>query len=150
MVLEADLVVAFLDIRPANPGHTLVVPRRHVDSFTDLTPTEVAQVAHCGQRVAAASEARRCAVRRYNRSRWRTVLQLGRMYLTLTSMSFLAVRQTGWAGVRRVVSNNGVSWMRSPAGSGTHWKRRMLANQLQRTVTRHRERAAGASGALDA
>ena len=54
VVLEADLVVAFLDIRPANPGHTLVVPRRHVDSFTDLTPTEVAQVAHCGQRVAAA------------------------------------------------------------------------------------------------
>ena len=54
VVLETDLVVAFLDIRPANAGHTLVVPRRHVESFTDLTPTEVAQVALCGKRVAAA------------------------------------------------------------------------------------------------
>jgi histidine triad (HIT) family protein len=54
VVLENDLVIAFLDIRPANPGHTLVVPRRHVHSFTDLTSTEVAQVALCGQRVAAA------------------------------------------------------------------------------------------------
>jgi histidine triad (HIT) family protein len=47
-------VVAFLDIHPVNPGHTLVVPRRHAESFTDLTTTEVAQVALCGQRVAAA------------------------------------------------------------------------------------------------
>jgi histidine triad (HIT) family protein len=54
VVVESDLVVAFLDIRPANPGHTLVLPRRHAESFTDLTPSEVAQVALCGQRVAAA------------------------------------------------------------------------------------------------
>jgi diadenosine tetraphosphate (Ap4A) HIT family hydrolase len=53
-VLEDDLVVAILDIRPANAGHTLVMPRRHVESFTDLTPTEVEQLARAGQRVAAA------------------------------------------------------------------------------------------------
>ena len=53
-VLKSDLVVAFLDIHPANPGHTLVLPRRHVDSFTDLSSSEVEQLALCGQRVAAA------------------------------------------------------------------------------------------------
>jgi histidine triad (HIT) family protein len=54
MVVESDLVVAFLDIHPVNPGHTLLVARRHAESFTDLTPAEVAEVALCGRRVAAA------------------------------------------------------------------------------------------------
>ena len=53
-VLDTDLIVAFLDIRPANPGHTLVLPRRHVESFTELNPMEVEQLALCGQRIAAA------------------------------------------------------------------------------------------------
>jgi histidine triad (HIT) family protein len=53
-VLDSDLVVAFLDIHPATPGHTLVVPRRHVESFTELTAAEVAQLALCAQRIAAA------------------------------------------------------------------------------------------------
>ena len=54
LVLDNDLIVAFLDIRPANPGHTLVLPRRHVESFTELSPMEVEQLALCGQRIAAA------------------------------------------------------------------------------------------------
>jgi diadenosine tetraphosphate (Ap4A) HIT family hydrolase len=54
VVFESDLVIAFLDIRPANAGHTVVVPRRHAESFTALTPAEVAELALCGQRVAAA------------------------------------------------------------------------------------------------
>lgn len=53
-VLENDLVVALLDIRPANPGHTLVMPRRHVESFTELSPSEVEQLALCAQRIARA------------------------------------------------------------------------------------------------
>ena len=53
-VFVSDLVVAFLDIHPWNPGHTLVLPRRHVESFTDLRPAEVAELALCGQRIATA------------------------------------------------------------------------------------------------
>jgi histidine triad (HIT) family protein len=53
-VLDGDLVVAFLDIHPVNPGHTLVLPRRHVESFTELSAMEVEQVALCGQRIATA------------------------------------------------------------------------------------------------
>ena len=53
-VLDSDLVVALLDIHPWNPGHTLVLPRRHVESFTDLSPMEVEQLVLCGQRIATA------------------------------------------------------------------------------------------------
>jgi|SRR3989338_7017057 len=34
IVFQDDFAVAFLDIGPANPGHTLVVPREHSDNFS--------------------------------------------------------------------------------------------------------------------
>ena len=37
-VWKDDLCVAFLTIAPLKPGHTLVVPRAEVDSWTDLEP----------------------------------------------------------------------------------------------------------------
>lgn len=37
-----DLVVFFADAYPLNPGHTLVVPRRHVPDYNDLTEAEQA------------------------------------------------------------------------------------------------------------
>ena len=35
-VWEDDLLVAFLDSRPVFPGHTLVVPKTHVETLPDL------------------------------------------------------------------------------------------------------------------
>ena len=35
-IFEDDKVIAFLDIHPINPGHTLVVPKRQVDHLWDL------------------------------------------------------------------------------------------------------------------
>jgi histidine triad (HIT) family protein len=35
-VYEDDDVVAFLDLHPVNPGHTLVVPKEHVEFFEDM------------------------------------------------------------------------------------------------------------------
>lgn len=35
-ILEDDRFFAFLDIRPINPGHTLVVPKLEVDALFDL------------------------------------------------------------------------------------------------------------------
>jgi histidine triad (HIT) family protein len=40
-VLRDDIVVAFLDHRPLFPGHTLVVPVRHVETLGDLEPADV-------------------------------------------------------------------------------------------------------------
>ena len=36
VVYEDDVVMAFLDLRPVNPGHTLVIPKRHAASLADL------------------------------------------------------------------------------------------------------------------
>ena len=39
-VYEDDHVFAFMDIAPANPGHTLVIPKQHYRNIFDM-PTEV-------------------------------------------------------------------------------------------------------------
>ena len=44
-VLETDQAIAFLDIHPVNPGHTLLVPRSHHTHLGEL-PDEIA--AHAG------------------------------------------------------------------------------------------------------
>ena len=54
IVLDTPAVVAFLDHRPLFPGHTLVVPRAHVETLRDLDgPTRDVLFAEV-QRVAAA------------------------------------------------------------------------------------------------
>ncbi|MDK9704489.1 MAG: HIT family protein [Sulfuritalea sp.] len=40
ILVADDLGVVFRDGFPVSPGHTLVIPRRHVGSFFDLTPEE--------------------------------------------------------------------------------------------------------------
>jgi histidine triad (HIT) family protein len=54
VVLVTPTVVAFLDRSPLFAGHTLVVPRRHVATFSELVPDEVADIFGAAQRVTAA------------------------------------------------------------------------------------------------
>ncbi|MCD0168326.1 MULTISPECIES: HIT family protein [unclassified Deinococcus] len=54
MVAGNELAVAFLDIGAFTRGHTLVVPRRHAVTFTDLTPEEAAAMTALAQEVARA------------------------------------------------------------------------------------------------
>ncbi len=35
-ILENDKYLAFLDIRPVNPGHTLVIPKQEIDYIFDM------------------------------------------------------------------------------------------------------------------
>ena len=56
-VLVTDQVVAFLDVRPVFPGHTLVVPAEHFGTLADLPEELVPVVFGAAQRVAAAVEA---------------------------------------------------------------------------------------------
>jgi diadenosine tetraphosphate (Ap4A) HIT family hydrolase len=44
LMAENELAVAFKDAFPVNPGHTLIVPRRHVDGLFELTAEEQAAV----------------------------------------------------------------------------------------------------------
>lgn len=41
VVYEDDEVLALLDHRPLFPGHTLLIPRQHYETLTDLPETEV-------------------------------------------------------------------------------------------------------------
>ena len=54
LVLETADVVAFLDHRPLFPGHTLVVPRTHVETLRDLDDATRDELFAQVQRMAAA------------------------------------------------------------------------------------------------
>ncbi|MCQ2238870.1 MAG: HIT family protein [Bacteroidaceae bacterium] len=53
-VAENDQFYAFLDINPLAKGHTLVIPKREVDYFFDLTDEEIAAMQVFAKHVAAA------------------------------------------------------------------------------------------------
>ena len=39
-VLENELAYAVFDVMPVNPGHLLIIPKRHVQNYFDITPEE--------------------------------------------------------------------------------------------------------------
>lgn len=41
-VYENDHVLAFLDVNPISPGHTLVIPKEHAVTLADLSPDSAA------------------------------------------------------------------------------------------------------------
>jgi histidine triad (HIT) family protein len=54
-VYEDDKALAFLDIMPRAPGHTLVVPKAPARNLLDVAPDDLAHVAKVAQRVAKAA-----------------------------------------------------------------------------------------------
>ena len=40
IICESDNCIAFFDGYPVSPGHTLIIPKRHVASYFDLTDDE--------------------------------------------------------------------------------------------------------------
>ncbi len=54
IVAENEFVLAFLDIRPINPGHTLVVPKVHVRGLADLRSELGGRMFEMAQTIAAA------------------------------------------------------------------------------------------------
>ena len=53
-LVETDKVFSFMDINPVNPGHALVIPKRHVETLLELTQEELHGVSFLVRRVAAA------------------------------------------------------------------------------------------------
>jgi histidine triad (HIT) family protein len=54
-VFENDHVLAFLDIMPRAPGHTLVIPKAPARNILDIAAEDYAQVARASHTVAAAA-----------------------------------------------------------------------------------------------
>ena len=53
---EDETTLVFLDINPANPGHTLVVTKNHAATLTASADEDLARVLPMARRVAAAIE----------------------------------------------------------------------------------------------
>lgn len=53
-IAEDDRFIAFLDVRPLKPGHTLVVPKNEVDYIFDLDEATLAGMMLFAQKVAKA------------------------------------------------------------------------------------------------
>jgi histidine triad (HIT) family protein len=56
VVLDDEVAVAFLDVRPLFPGHTLLVPRTHVETLADLPEPLLAPYFSRAQRLSRAME----------------------------------------------------------------------------------------------
>jgi len=53
IVYEDDETIAFLDVNPVNPGHTLVVPKKFARNVFDIDDETLAAVMRTVQKVAA-------------------------------------------------------------------------------------------------
>jgi histidine triad (HIT) family protein len=56
VVLDDEVCLGFLDTRPLFPGHTLLVPKAHHETLTDLPPQLVEPLFARARRVATAVE----------------------------------------------------------------------------------------------
>jgi len=56
-VYRDELCAAFMDIRPVNPGHVLVVPKTHVTLFAELDIEAVGRMFQVAQRIDTAVRA---------------------------------------------------------------------------------------------
>ncbi|MBI1201382.1 MAG: HIT domain-containing protein [Rhodopseudomonas sp.] len=54
-VYEDDKALAFLDIMPRAPGHTLVLPKAPARNILDVPPDDLAHVAKVAQKIAKAA-----------------------------------------------------------------------------------------------
>ncbi|WP_027581222.1 HIT family protein [Bradyrhizobium sp. Ai1a-2] len=54
-VYEDERVLAFLDIMPRAPGHTLVIPKTPARNIFDISPDDYAHVARVAQKIATAA-----------------------------------------------------------------------------------------------
>jgi histidine triad (HIT) family protein len=54
-VYEDEHVLAFLDIMPRAPGHTLVIPKAPARNILDIKPDDYAHVARAAHKIAAAA-----------------------------------------------------------------------------------------------
>ena len=50
-LIETDLSLGFMDIGPLNPGHSLVIPKRHSEFIVDCTAAELEDCIRIAQRL---------------------------------------------------------------------------------------------------
>lgn len=53
-VYEDDRVLAFMDINPLNPGHTLVIPKEHSETIFDISSEDYGRISIVASKIAVA------------------------------------------------------------------------------------------------
>jgi len=53
-VYEDDIVMAFMDVKPVNEGHTLVIPKNHYENIYEIPDDEIAHLYKIVKKVASA------------------------------------------------------------------------------------------------
>ncbi len=53
-VYEDDMVIAFEDINPISQGHTLILPKRHVENIWEITEDELIAIVKAAKKIANA------------------------------------------------------------------------------------------------
>ncbi|MGD0329329.1 MAG: HIT family protein [Nitrososphaeria archaeon] len=53
-IYEDEFAIAFLDINPISEGHTLVIPKKHIETIFDISDEEIAILFKIVKRVAIA------------------------------------------------------------------------------------------------
>ncbi len=49
VVYEDEHTIAFLDIQPINPGHVLIIPKKHAESLKDLSTEDAGHIMRVGK-----------------------------------------------------------------------------------------------------
>lgn len=52
IVYEDEYIIAFLDIHPINPGHTLIIPKKHATNIYDISNEDLQKTAEVTQELA--------------------------------------------------------------------------------------------------
>jgi diadenosine tetraphosphate (Ap4A) HIT family hydrolase len=52
IIFEGESTIAFLDIKPINLGHTLVIPKSHYESLSDIPYELIGKMAEVGKKIA--------------------------------------------------------------------------------------------------
>jgi histidine triad (HIT) family protein len=53
-IYEDDRVLAFADINPISPGHTLVIPKKHAENLYEISTRDLAAIHFASQKIAEA------------------------------------------------------------------------------------------------
>ncbi len=73
ILYEDELVMTFLDIRPLNMGHTLIIPKAHYVDIFDIPAKELAAVLlGCQTAFFCSKEGYRCRRYKYHSAEWQS------------------------------------------------------------------------------
>ena len=50
-VFENENLLAFLDIKPVNPGHVLIIPKKHFADLTEMSEDLIAEIMAIGKKI---------------------------------------------------------------------------------------------------